>query len=189
MNLQICLATSGFRSRVEWLMGSGAKKMIKECYFDRFDGPGWPQPHELEPYFLAPKGQEWTFETGNDGWGLKVDGLYDTERLSDRERVTVRLYMTGHPVHGVYLYYRLWDGRVQRSFGYNSKGDLARLYEYVRTMHGDPLPVGLFIPFAEAWKAVKEFIERDGELPTSIAWVANSDLPPNVFPDHPGAVP
>jgi hypothetical protein len=36
-------------------------------------------------------------------------------------------------------------------------------------------------------KAVKEFLETDGELPKSIEWVANADLPRNTFPD-PGTV-
>jgi hypothetical protein len=30
--------------------------------------------------------------------------------------------------------------------------------------------------------AVKEFIETDGGLPSSIEWIANNDLPPNTFP-------
>ena len=60
---------------------------------------------------------------------------------------------------------------------------MTRLHEFVRTLHDDPMPVGLYIPFAEAWKAVKEFIETDGELPKSIEWIANKDLPPNTFPD------
>jgi hypothetical protein len=41
----------------------------------------------------------------------------------------------------------------------------------------------LFIPFRTAWPAVREFIETDGELPTSIEWIASSDLPPETFPD------
>jgi hypothetical protein len=45
------------------------------------------------------------------------------------------------------------------------------------------LAVGLFIPFVDAWKAVKEFIETDAELPKSIQWVASEDLPPETFPD------
>jgi hypothetical protein len=47
------------------------------------------------------------------------------------------------------------------------------------------LPVGLFIPFRTAWKAVREFIETDGELPKSIEWVADRDIPPEAFPDPP----
>ena len=34
-----------------------------------------------------------------------------------------------------------------------------------------------------AWKAVKEFLENEGALPKSIEWIANSDLPPNTFPE------
>lgn len=157
--------------------------MIKETYFDVFDGPGWPQARELERYFIASRGHEWSYKGGNDSWGLDVDGLEDTEHLSEQQRVNVHLYMTGHPEHGVYLYYRKWDGRIQRPFGYHSKGDLARLRDYVRTMHEVPLPIGLFIPFAAAWPAVKEFIETDGALPTSIAWIASADLPADAFPE------
>ena len=35
---------------------------------------------------------------------------------------------------------------------------------------------------------VKEFMETDGQLPKSIEWVANSDLPPNTFPNPNDAV-
>ena len=31
--------------------------------------------------------------------------------------------------------------------------------------------------------AVKEFMERDGALPESIAWVADADVPEDAFPD------
>jgi len=41
---------------------------------------------------------------------------------------------------------------------------------------------GLFVPFAIAWKAVRQFMETDGELPDSIAWIAANDLPPGTFP-------
>ena len=68
-------------------------------------------------------------------------------------------------------------------FRSHSKGDLSRLGEWVRTLHGDARPIGLYIPFAEAWQAVKEFIESDGELPKSIAWISAEDLPNNTFPD------
>src|SRR5882724_4689964 len=46
------------------------KSMKKRVYFDVFRGPGWPSPSQLEPYFLTPPGQRWTFDTGNDIWGL-----------------------------------------------------------------------------------------------------------------------
>lgn len=89
--------------------------------------------------------------------------------------------MWGNPEHGVLLIYQKWGGGHNDAF--SSKGDLRRLRDLVRTLHDDPLPVGLFITFAEAWKAVKEFIETDGELPKSIEWIANKDLPANTFPD------
>jgi len=48
------------------------------------------------------------------------------------------------------------------------------------------MPVGLYVPFEAAWHAVKEFIETDGALPKSIAWISDDDLPNDTFPD-PGA--
>jgi hypothetical protein len=65
---------------------------------------------------------------------------------------------------------------------YSSKGDMSRIGEWVRTLHGDQRPIGLYIPFEEAWKAVKKFIETDGELPKSIEWVENATLPEGTFP-------
>jgi len=88
--------------------------------------------------------------------------------------------MWGHPDLGVLLIYSKWGGGVKEM--YSSKGDLARLRKWVRSKQGTLLPVGLFIPHGTAWKAVKEFMETDGELPTSIEWVANRHLPQGTFP-------
>jgi hypothetical protein len=156
--------------------------MHKRAYFDVFDGPGWPDPAELKPYFFgAAHWQKW-FAQGNDSWGLSVDDL-DSAAEADHEavRLNVRLYMTGHPTYGVTLDYSKWDSKAQKGTGYCSRGDSARLAETICSVHGTPLSIGLFIPFPAAWEAVKEFIERDGELPACIEWVAVSDLPPAVF--------
>ncbi|MBS0243246.1 MAG: hypothetical protein JSS20_13790 [Proteobacteria bacterium] len=40
-----------------------------------------------------------------------------------------------------------------------------------------------FIPFDKAWLAVKEFMETEGQMPTSIPWIYSDDLPDNTFPD------
>ena len=157
--------------------------MKKSAYFDNYWGSGWPDLQDLEPYFLAPKGQEWFYKGGNDGASLSALGLYGTEHLEPKTgRVDVRLYMSGNPQLGVCLTYDKWDGRDQRKYTYISSGDMSRLRESVRTLHDESIPVGLFIPFAEAWKAVKEFVETDGELPESIAWVRIGDLPPGTLP-------
>jgi hypothetical protein len=156
---------------------------MRRTYFDSFPESGWPRVADLERFFLAPKGQEWTYDTGNDGWSLSADGLYGTESLPRLDRVKVHLAMYGNRDLGVYLIYDKWDGRIRKKDGYCSRGDLSRLGEFVRTLHDTPLSVGLFIPFAAAWLAVKEFIETDGELPQSIAWIADSDLPPGTFRD------
>ncbi|UZE47603.1 Imm1 family immunity protein [Rhodopseudomonas sp. P2A-2r] len=113
---------------------------------------------------------------------MDVKGLDGTAALPEINQVGAALAMVGKPELGVYLAYDKWDGREQKKFNYNARGDLSRLGEFVRSLHDTPLSVGLFIPFPLAWKAVKEFMETDGEIPTSIEWIASKDLPPEAFP-------
>jgi Immunity protein Imm1 len=156
--------------------------MKKSAYFASRPSKGWPNPKELEHYFLAPPEQRWFFETGNDSASLTAEGADRTEHLeANKGRIDIDLDMWGNPDLGVLLIYSKWGGGLKQT--YSSKGDLSRLRELVRSTHDTPLPVGLFIPFELAWKAVKEFIETDGKLPESIKWIANRDLPPNTFPD------
>jgi hypothetical protein len=156
--------------------------MIRTIHFDNFPRDGWPAPNELKRFFLAPKGQEWSFHGRNDSWGLDVDGMYGTADRAEIDRVAAHLYMIGNRDLGVYLAYDKWDGRIRHKYSYSPKGDLSRLGEFVESLHETQLSVGLFVPFPAAWKAVKEFMETDGELPTSIEWIATRDLPPGTFP-------
>jgi len=155
--------------------------MRKESYFHDFDGPGWPAPDQAKKYFLDG-GRLWA-SYGNDHWALRAEGLYGTQALSRNESVNIELGMVGSPDHGVLLQYVKWDGRIQHRDCYLSKGDLSRLGRFMYNLHADPYSLALFIPFEQAFKAVKQFIETDGELPTSIEWVAARDLPPDTFPD------
>jgi hypothetical protein len=157
--------------------------MHKRSYFASQMIDGWPRPKDIERYFLAPPGQRWFFETRNDGAHFILEGAEGTSQLAEGwgGRIDITLMLWGHPEHGVLLSWSKWDGKRNHTF--SSKGDLRRLREWVNTTHGDPMPVGLYIPYEMAWKAVKEFLENDGALPKSIAWIANSDLPPNTFPD------
>lgn len=158
--------------------------MRKITYFEPFPREGWPDPKELEPYFVVSPGREWTYPGDADNWVLSAEGLYGTEHLQPKTgRVDVHLYMVGHPEHGVTFAYHKWDGRQQRKSSYASKGDLSRRLEFVRSLHRDLMSIGLFVPFPDAWRALKEFIETDGELSRSIEWIASKDLPPNTFPD------
>jgi hypothetical protein len=107
-------------------------------------------------------------------------GTEHEDHLAGR-RVDLDLDLYGIPDLGVLLIYHKYGGGYQEAF--TSKGDMNRLKEWVRNLHNDPLPVGLFIPFPKAYEAVKEFIETDGQLPKCIKWVANKDLLPGTFPD------
>jgi hypothetical protein len=157
--------------------------MRKHAYFHTFRGEGWPDIKFLEPYFLLPPAPHgWFHNSGNDSAGLDLLGVDGTDHLPRFEgRIDIHLSMWGNPDLGVLLIYSKAGGGKRED--YTSKGDLTRLKEWVRTLHDDPMPVGLYIPFAKAWLAVKEFIETEGQLPKSIEWVRNSDLPPGTFPD------
>src|SRR5262249_44821724 len=154
--------------------------MRKRSYFNEFIGDGWPDASKLERYFLAPPEQ--LFRLWDNCWGLSAEGADGTEHLPEgKGRIDIGLTMVGDPNRGVLLQYRKYGGGVRDEF--YSKSDLNRLQEWLVTKDGDLMPIALFIPFETVWKAVKEFIESDGALPTSIPWVAGCDLPASAFPD------
>jgi hypothetical protein len=156
--------------------------MKKSTYFDKFRGPSWPSPNEIEHYFLSASGRRQAFDTRNDSWGLSAEGLDGTTHLpAGKGRIDLSLTVLGNVRYGVFLHYDRHGGTCSED--YFSNGDLKRLREWIETKHGDLRPVGLFIPFERAWTAVKEFIETDGALPQSIAWVSSHDIPPGTFPD------
>jgi len=143
----------------------------------------WPKPDEIEDYFLAPPGERWFFETGNDGASFTLEGVDGTEHLpAYKGRIDIELMMWANPNLGVLLNWSKWGGGHKQM--YISKGDMTRLRDYVRAEHGTPLSVAFFVSFEKAWAAVKEFLETDGALPKSIEWIANSDLPRDTFPDQ-----
>jgi len=99
----------------------------------------------------------------------------------NKGRTDISLDLSAHPSLGVLLTRTKLNNRERQD--YVSKGDLRRLRKVVHSRHGTPLPVGLFVPYEVAWKALKEFLETDGRLPTSIEWINDLDLPPDTFPD------
>jgi hypothetical protein len=150
--------------------------MRKSCSFHDIYASDWPSPGELKKYFSAG-GRLWASH-GNDSWALRAEGLYGTAVLPRPDAVTVDLRMTGSPGHGVMLDFARWHGRIRRLDRYCSTGDLRLLGRFMYSLQGEPYSLGLFIPFEEAFKAVKEFIESDGELPTSIGWISGEGFPP-----------
>lgn len=171
-------------------------RSTKEIYFGDQEGASWPDPEMLRPYF-EDQGQHWRAKgRGNDSFGIDIKGLYGTgDRVQygykgitakDKTQVQAGLSLWGYPHLGVLLYYmRYGGGYSDHLFSYS---DLSKCNQWVETLHGDLRPVGLFIPFKDAWPAVKEFMQRDGELPDAIAWIDGSDLPKDTFPD-PGTKP
>ena len=156
--------------------------MKKRTYFDTYDGPGWPEQRWLAPYFLTDAGRRKAFDDpdGNDSWGLMVDGLEGTEHLPQwNGRIDIMLTIIGNIDHGVLLCHKKFG---RNGISHYSIADRRMLQAWLETKHGDLKPIGLFIPFDAAWKAVKEFMEKDGALPRSIPWVAAPDIPPGTFP-------
>jgi hypothetical protein len=162
--------------------------MKKSINLVDFDQRGWPAASELEAYFLTPEGRRTAFETGYDSWGVMANGVDGTDHLEKGSgRVDVNLNIIGSPRHGVMLNYQKWDRGIQEDL--YSKGDLSRLLRWTETIHGDVWPIGLFIPFEEAWKAIREFMEKGSALPTSITWISSEDIPQEAFPDPVRGIP
>ncbi len=157
--------------------------MNKYVYFDAFHGDYWPAIDQLKPYFFTPPGEAWFDTGGNDSASIKLEGIDGTEHMRlGFGRKDIHLYMWGNRGLGVLLQYARIGGGVPRQDWF-SKGDMSKSRQWVRSLHDTPLPIGLFIPFDRAWLAVKEFMETEGKLPSSIEWIKNSDLPDGTFPD------
>jgi hypothetical protein len=162
-------------------MDFGWEAMIKTTYFDTYSGQGWPEPEWLARYFLTSRGRRDFFASGNDNWGLAAEGVDGTHRLPARQgRADVDLTIQGHPDLGVLLQWQR-TGRIPIET-YYSRGDLTKLMQWVKDTNGYRHSVGLFIPFETAWLAIKEFMERDGALPSAIKWIRSGDIPKEVFP-------
>ncbi|RDV02153.1 hypothetical protein [Undibacter mobilis] len=158
--------------------------MLKEGFFDEHWGAGWPNLREIEACMLDPVRREAYFKAGRDGGSFFAKGLHGTEGLTPESgRISSALYLSLSPGLGASLQYNRWDVRQQKLLVFVSRGDLSRLGEFVRSFHGTPLSVGLFISFEDGFRAVKEFIETEGEQPTSIEWIDAETLPPETFPD------
>jgi immunity protein Imm1 of predicted polymorphic toxin system len=153
--------------------------MLKQTLFHRFPVHSWPDPGQLRPYFFDPSLRDWAATRG-DCRGLMATEVSPNELPGWNGPSEVHLVLTANQFHGVSLNYQRFGGGHRK--GYFSRGDLRRLREWAETRQGDLLPAGLFIPFDDAWRAVKEFIERDGALPECIEWVEGKDLPLGTFP-------
>src|SRR5262245_10030319 len=162
-------------------MGGGA--MNKSAYFASRDYPGWPQPQDIERYFLAPQWQRSCFGSGNDSAAFEADGIDGTDHVprSDQRRSNIRLTLVAHPTFGVTLQWSKWDGRQRERNTHYSRGDLARVGQFVWDLHGSLNPVALFVPYETAWNAVKEFLDHAAALPKNIEWIASDALPPATF--------
>jgi Immunity protein Imm1 len=155
--------------------------MIKTTYFMDHPGYGWPDKKWLAPYFLTPAGRQTAFGKDNDSWSVTAECVDGTESLPREQQIDIDLYIIGKPDLGVLLFYDRWS--ATDGVSYYSKGNLRMLRQWIVTRHRTRLPVGLFIPFEQALKALVEFTETDGALPKCIEWVASSDLPEGTFPE------
>ena len=156
----------------------------KEAAFDDHWGNGWPEISIVDQSLSDPNKLSQFFAKGRDGACFSIEWVYDKKSNSapQSELVGAILYMHINRDHGMKLQYSKWDGRVGEKKTYHSKGDLTRLKQFVRSFHRTPLSIGLFVPFEIGRKAVKEFLETDGELPRSVDWISENDLPPEAFP-------
>jgi Immunity protein Imm1 len=155
--------------------------MIKMTDFRDYEGPGWPDQQWLAPYFLTPAGRQRAFGTRNNHWGLRARGVDGTENLPFDRKINITLHIVGKPDLGVLLLYDRMS--AMDGYAYCSLGDLKMLRTLVKAKQGSRMPIGLFIPFEQAFKAVVEFIETDGAVPRCIEWIDSANLPEGSFPE------
>ena len=155
----------------------------REAAFGDHWGNGWPDISAVEQGLSDPEKLAKLFAKGRDGGCFSIEWIYDNgDSIPEFGLVGAILYIHLHPDHGIKLQYSGWDRRTGIRETYHSKGDLARLKQFVRSFHRTPLSIGLFVPFEIGRKAVKEFLQTDGKLPQSVDWISDGDLPSEVFP-------
>ena len=155
--------------------------MKKITSFRGYEGPGWPDEKWLEPFFLTSAGRREVFGVRNNGWGLRARGVDGTEDLPFDKEINITLHIIGKPDLGVLLLY----DRMSATDGYSyySVGNPKLFRTLVMATQVSRMPMGLFIPFEQAFEAVNEFIQTDGARPKCIEWIAPSDLPEGSFPE------
>jgi len=155
--------------------------MKKVTSFRGYDGPGWPNQKWLEPFFLTSAGRREVFGVRNNEWGLRARGVDGTEDLPFDKEINITLHIIGKPDLGVLLVY----DRMSATDGYSyySVGDPKMFRTLVEATQVSRMPMGLFIPFEQALKAVVEFIQTNGARPKCIEWIAPSELPEGSFPE------
>jgi len=157
--------------------------MRKLVSFDTLWAADWPSASYFAPYFLDARRRATFFASGHDGGAFSVEGLEGTTGLTPKTGlVSARLFFFANEDHGVLLGYSKWDGRQGKKYSYYSKGDLRKLGEYVWSFERTRLSVGLFISFEQGWSGIQDFMETEGQLPSSIEWIAESDIPSYAFP-------
>jgi hypothetical protein len=160
---------------------AGIQTMMKSTYFVTYHGPGWPDLTWLSRFFLTAQGRREFFDGGNDCWGLTAEGVDGTGHLAlHKGRLDVNLTILGHPTLGVMLQWRK-TGRVPIET-YYPKGDMTRVLQWTKDLRGYLHPVGLFLSYEGAWRAIKEFVEREAALPSCVEWIRDKDLPKGTFP-------
>jgi hypothetical protein len=155
----------------------------KEASFDDHWGNGWPDIKAVRDCLSDPERLAQFFAKGRDGGCFSIEWIYSPSSSPPQfDLVGATLYMHMNPDLGIKLQYSRWDGRTGEKKTYHSKGSLTRLKEFVPSFHGTPLSIGLFVSFDKGSKAVSEFLQKEGELPSSIDWVSDDDLPSEIFP-------
>jgi hypothetical protein len=158
--------------------------MKKVTDFRDYEGPGWPDQKWLEPYFLTSAGRQKAFGKGNNHWCVTAKGVDGTEHLPFDKRIDIDLHIVGKPDLGVLLLYERVSAADGYSYSYYSVGDPMMFRTLVKAKPGSRMPLGLFIPFEQALKAITEFIQTNGALPKSIEWIAAADLPEGSSPSR-----
>jgi Immunity protein Imm1 len=157
--------------------------MKKMTDFRDYEGQGWPDQKWLEPYFLTSAGRQKAFGKGNNHWGVTAKGVDGTEHLPFDKRIDIDLHIVGKPDLGVLLLYERVSAADGYSYSYYSVGDTKMFRTLVKAKQGSRMPMGLFIPFEQALKAIVEFTQTNGALPKCIEWIAAADLPEGSFPE------
>ena len=140
----------------------------------------WPDPADIKHMFFDYSENKWA-SGGASGASFTLygaDGTQGKEPYS--ERIDIKLSLIDFAQFGTFVQYSKHGGGMRENYFCLWNKDL--IGQTFLSRHDEEYSRALVIPFDRSFELVKEFLEQDGKLPTSISWTSEYDLPDEAFP-------
>ena len=154
--------------------------MRKSIDLGLHDQDGWPNPKELEHYFLGPQGRFWSSEDRSDSAALWAKGVHGTEHLDvGKGRIDIELLIWRNLDFGVLLIYSKWGGPYKEMF--SSKGNLSRLHDLCARSMARFCPSASLYRLKKRGRRSRSSSKRTASFPRALSGLRTATFPHEPF--------